>query len=419
MTETTNAEEITWTLTQEEFAATQDRAAAINRRAVKRGFTGRIEVTGVTREITETDEAGLPRTRVVVDVAISGEAPRYNGWQFLAAVDTIETEDGHDFVIRSAPGVEETGVDRSTLGPGRCEHCNTVRANRRYTYLVRHAETGETRQVGSTCIKDFTGWTGKPVFISDDELRRDLADFLGGFTSSGPEYSPETVVAVAWAISREFGWVPAAAAYPGKTATRDLVSSYLYGKSRADRELRKEVAPEIATASDMAKTIIPALLEGLDGSGDYVTNLKTCLRAAHVEHRHLGIVVSAVAAYERMTGETARRKAEAEERARQRAESQYAGTVGEKIAVTGTVTRLVPIKGSYGYNPTTSMLVIVEGGTTVAKMFTAAAWAWEVEQGDEITVSATVKAHEDYQGIKQTALTRPKLIEKTTPEGSA
>lgn len=399
----------TWTLTPEEFAATADRAAAINARAVKRGFTGRIEVTGTTREISETDEAGLPRTRVVVDAEISGEAPRYNGWTFLAAVDSIETETGHDFVIRTAPGIEESGVDRSTLAAGRCEHCNTVRANRRYTYLVRH-ESGETRQVGSTCIKDFTGWAGKPVFMSAADLADELSDFIGGFASSGAEYTPETVIAAAWAISRRHGWVPASA-HSG-TPTRDLVSSYLYGKSRADSELRAEIAPEIPAAADMAKVIIPALLDGLDGSGDYVHNLKTLIRAAHVEHRHMGLVVSAVAAYERMTGETARRKAEAEERARKRDEAEYAGTVGEKITVTGTVTRLRAIEGSYGYNPTTSMLVIIEGGSTIAKMFTTAAWAWEIEQGDEITVTATVKAHEEYQGSKQTALVRPKLVEK-------
>lgn len=396
------SEEITWTLSREEFVATQKRAAAINARAERRGFTGRIEVTGTQREVTETDEAGLPRTRLVVDTVIAGEAPSYNGWTFLAAVDSVETEAGTAFVLRTAPGVDESGVDRTGLEAGRCEHCGTVRANRRYTYLVRH-ESGEIRQVGSTCIKDFTGWAGKPVFISVDELANDLNDFLGGFAGGGAEYTPETVVAAAWAISRRYGWVPASA-IGAQTSTRSLVSSYLYGTSRTDRELRQEVAPEIPAATETAKTIIPALLEGLDGGGDYVTNLKICLRATHVEHRHMGIVVSAVSAYERMTGEHARRQAEAEERANKRAAAEYTGALGEKVTVTGTVTRLVPIEGDYG----TSMLVVVEGGSTIAKMFTSAAWAWDVEQGDEVTLTGTVKAHEEYQGAKQTVLTRPK-----------
>lgn len=395
----------TWVLSPEEFALTAKRAEAINARAVKRGFTGRIEVTGTPREIAEVDEAGLTRVRVVVDVAISGEAPSYNGWTFLAAVDSIETATGHGFVLRTAPGVEESGVDRSALVAGRCEHCNTTRANRRYTYLVRH-ENGETRQVGSTCIKDFTGWAGKPVFLAADDLASDLNDFIGGFASGHATYDPATVIAAAWAISRLYGWVPATAT-TGATPTRDLVSSYLFGTSRAARELRAEIAPQIPAAADMANQIITALLEGLNGSSDYERNMTVLLRAAHVESRHMGLVVSAVSAYERMTGETTRRKIEAEERARKRAEAEHTGTVGEKITLTGTVTRLQPVKGDWG----SSMLAIIEGGSTVAKVFTTAAWVWEIEQGDEITVTATVKAHEDYQGIKQTALTRPKLIE--------
>lgn len=402
---------ISWALTPAEFAATQERAATINARAAKRGFTGRLEVTGIPREITETDEVGLPRTRTVVDTTITGEAPSYNGWRFLAAVDSIETADGYDFILRTAPGIEESGVDRSLLAAGRCQHCNTTRTNRRYTYLVRNDETGQTVQVGSTCIKDFTGWQGKPVFISTAEISEQLEEHLGGTNTARAEYSPETIVAAAWAISRLFGWVPASAV--GRTSTRDQVASYLFGSTRGDRELQHEVAPHIPDAVDMARTIITALLEDLQGAGDYVTNLRVCLRAPHVEHRHFGIVVSAIAAYERMTGETERRKAEAEQRAQQRARIRYAGSKGEKISVTGTITRLMPFSGSYGYTTKTSMLVIVEGSDVAAKMFTAASWAWDVNQGDQVTITGTVKDHEEYNGVQQTVLTRPKLISAT------
>lgn len=401
-----------WALTLEEFEATKARAAAINARAAKRGFTGRLEVSGQIREIAETDEAGLSRNRIIVDTTITGEAPRYNGWDFLAAVDTIESEDGHAFVLRTAPGVEATDVDRSLLAPGRCEHCSTVRANRRYTYLVRNTETGATAQVGSTCVKDFTGWVGRPVFISVDELEDDLRDFLGGFRSQGPEYSPATVVAVAWAVSRRHGWVPASAAYRAPS-TRSLVGSYLYGTSKADKELRRELADEISAASAMAETIIATLLEGLGDDSDYAANLKVCLQAQHVDHRHIGIVSSAVAAYERLIG--ARVKAEADTRKRQ--ESRYVGSLGDKITVTGTVTRLKPVTSEFGYRTTTSMLVVVEDGPTIATMFTAAAWAWDVEQGDTITVAGTVKAHEEYRGARQTVLTRPKRLDAPTHEG--
>lgn len=394
-----------WVLSPAEFEATQERAVKINDRAVRRGFTGRIKVSGTPREVTETDEAGLERIRLVFDTTVTGEAPCYNGWRFLAAVDAVPTDDGCGFVLRTAPGADASDVDRSRLVAGRCEHCNTTRA-RRHTYLVRNIETDTVRQVGSSCIRDFTGWEGRPVFLSEDEVTDRLREEEGHVGVDVAGYSPATVVAAAWAISRKHGWVPAAA---GGTCTRDRVSGYLYGTSEADRAARRDLAPEVAAAAGMGQTIITALLEGLDGDSDYAVNLATCLRAAYVSPRHLGIVVSAVTAYERLTGEHARRKAEARQRAQEAARSEYAGTIGEKITLTGTITRLLPVTNTFHGIEVATMLVIVQADTATAKMFTGAAWAWDVQQGDMVTITGTVKAHEDYHDVKQTVLTRPKL----------
>ncbi|NMR32407.1 MULTISPECIES: hypothetical protein [Micrococcaceae] len=85
---------------------------------------------------------------------------------------------------------------------------------------MRKVENGETVQVGSSCIKDFTGWAAKPVFISVVNLTEDLGGFIGGFALA-PEDTPETVVALAWATSRIYGW---AAAPPHPTPTAQSVA---------------------------------------------------------------------------------------------------------------------------------------------------------------------------------------------------
>lgn len=90
--------------------------------------------------------------------------------------------------------------------------------------------------------------------------------------------------------------------------------------------------------------------------------------------------------------------------------SVYAGAVGEKITITGTVARLLPSSQYYGTVEKTSMLVFVEAGRTVATMFTSASWAFDVEQGDTVTIAGTVKEHSEYRDVKQTVLARPKLI---------
>lgn len=398
----------TWTVSPASFAASRERIATINARAAKRGFTGRLEVTGTEREVTQTGPGGTPQTFTVVDMRIDGEAPSYGGWGFLAAVDTVETEEGHDFVLRCAPGIDEATLDRSILRPGQCQHCRTNRTNRTnrvHTYLLRNAETGHSVQVGSTCLRDFLGWEGRPVYVSTNDAAEELDDFLGGLSGFERAYSPRTVVATAWGISRKYGWTSAAAASYGNTSTRELVESYLYGTGTTDRELRTDVQTEVAAADSKADEILTAVLEGLDIDTAYGANLQVCLRGTYVQDKHMGLVVSTVAAYERILGTQLRR----EQQDAARTQSQYAGTVEEKITITGTVTRLTPVQGNYGYRSTTSMLVILEDGPTIAKMFTSAGWAFDIEQGQQLTVTATVKEHEEYQGARQTVLIRPRL----------
>src|SRR5690606_6203290 len=80
------------------------------------------------------------------------------------------------------------------------------------------------------------------------------------------------------------------------------------------------------------------------------------------------------------------------------------GTVGAKVTVTGTVSVATTIEGFYG----AKRLVVLQTPQGVAKAFTQAAWAWDVQQGQEITLSGTVKDHEEWQGVAQTVLLRPK-----------
>src|ERR1019366_7113590 len=62
----------------------------------------------------------------------------------------------------------------------------------------------------------------------------------------------------------------------------------------------------------------------------------------------------------------------------------------------------------YTYHSPDSILLILDCGTAVAKMTTAAAWAYQVKVGDPLRVTGTVKAHTGGNGAKRTVLTRPK-----------
>lgn len=102
------------------------------------------------------------------------------------------------------------------------------------------------------------------------------------------------------------------------------------------------------------------------------------------------------------------RKAEIEA---QKAQSQYVGTVGEKITIEATLAFEASYQTQFG---TTSIYSFkdAEGNTLVWKT-SSSLWAGEkvVMKGDKIRFTATIKEHSEYKGEKQTMLQRVRNIE--------
>ena len=135
------------------------------------------------------------------------------------------------------------------------------------------------------------------------------------------------------------------------------------------------------------------------------------LRGDAVEAKHLGLAVSALPAHQRLTADRAR------EVSRQEAAHSvdHVGVVGEKVTLTGVVRTALQVDG-YTYHSPPSVLLVVDCGNAVAKM-TTAAWAYGVHVGDPLSVTGTIKAHTEWNGIKQTVLSRPKMHDQLpTPE---
>ena len=396
----------TWTISPADLAATQAKIAKINSRAAKRGFTGRITMDSTPpRVIDEVDAEGGHSVRRVVDVEIGGQAPCYGGWEFLAAVDAMPAADGAEvgFVVRCAPGVDDDGVDRSALVAGRCEHCN-VRINRKYTYLVREVETGQLRQVGSTCIKDFTGWQGKPVFVTVEDVEIEL---FGGGGAGTPATTVEDAVATAYVAVQMFGWV----ASGQEGATRHIVARALFGTNSASSDLRAVMADRLSEGDAVAAEIIATVTAELTGAFGYEANVRAVLAAEYVTERELGLLCSAVPAYERIIGRRVAREAERKAEA-EKVPSRWFASVGDKVTVTGAVKTALTIDG-YAYNSVQRLIVIDTPGATF-KMITSAGWAWDVHGGEVITVTAAVKRHDVYREAEQTVLVRPRMVGRAT-----
>ena len=382
-----------WFLNAEELAATRAKIAKQQRRAARKGFTGLIDVTAVPATRSSTSPGGLPVTVHGFDVTITGDPPRYEGWRFVAAVDAVEG----GTILRYPPGAPAE-VNNDQIRAGECDHCHTTRA-RRSTVLVAHEDTGQLLQVGRSCLKDFLGHRTLPVFLTTDDVTSSLGGSLSGTRVAWDVYS---VLTYAAAAVEAFGWTPASASEHGKVPTRDLVQLALKGGRGAD-QLRDQLAPHLAEAADRAPRICADLLAGLTSDSGYEANLVAVLRGDAVDAKHLGLAVSAIPAHQRLTADRARESARHE--AAQTVE--HVGVVGDKVTLTGVVRTALRVDG-YTYHSPPSVLLIVDCGTAVAKLTTAAAWAYPLKVGDPLTVTGTIKAHTEWNGIKQTVLSRPK-----------
>lgn len=385
-----------WFLSGDELAATRARVSALVERAARKGFTGRVSVAASPATRTWQEPGGLPVIVHGFDVTITGEPPRYAGWRFLAAVDAV---DGGT-VLRFPAGVAAS-VRNDEVVAGRCDHCHTRRA-RRSTVLVVHEDSGRVVQVGRSCLKDFLGHATLPVFLTDDEVTAEITRGVPGVPTA---WDTRSVIAYAWAAVEAFGWTPTAGVEYGRTPTRDTVRLALAGGAGSGPVLAA-LAPHLADGARNAPGIIAALLAGLTETSGFQANLTAVLRGKAVEARQVGLAVSAIPAHRRLLEQ---------QNALPGASGasvvvEHVGRVGEKVTVSGVVRLALRVAG-FTFRSPDNVLLVVDGGTAVAKMTTAAAWAYQVHPGEPVTITGTVKAHTDWKGTKQTVLTRPHKID--------
>ena len=375
----------TWRLDAAQVEATWAKINRINGRSKKKALTGQITMAVTPVEVTTMDSGtGFAITTTEYNVTLGGEAPSYNGWQFIA---TLDWDQHAGLIVRAVPGAAV--VDRGSLRQGWCSHCKAART-RRLTYVVRNMDTGEQLQVGRSCIKDFTGWHGTVALL---ETPTD-PDWFG--KRGAPEASPETVLAIAWACTKKFGFHPASSQGGGTAALVRMMLNPDLQRSPDDRRLVKELRPLAEEARQQAREILAWLLSPqCTGGGDYMLNLKSVAAGTRVSTRNIGLIASAPQAYARHQESSLRRQQEAAN-----SPSRWIGQTGERLEVTVTVKSVrYPEHG-----PFVVYTLVDEDGNVLR--WPASSDALGDKAGVRTMLTGTVKAHETWQGLKYTVLTR-------------
>lgn len=319
-----------------------------------------------------------------IEVNIDESAIKLNGWNLIGKIEDVDGS-----ILLTSFGEKELKQFRNA-STNHCDHCKTNRS-RKVSFIVE--KDSEIKQIGSTCLIDFVGhksaiqYAALISFLENiDEVLEDEG-FLSG-SSKDFGYEVKRVRQVAAYDIRTNGYTSKAKAEENMTmSTTDFVKSVIFG-GKEDKVQITEADIEL-----VEKTLEWFETETHEDS-DYFYNCSKIVQNDYVKARYFGYVVSLIAVYLNSQKKKATQKV-----------SNWFGNVGDKkVRVTAKCVALFSFSGNYGYQY--MHLFVTEEGNVV-KYVTSKVIA---EQDSEITFEGTIKAHEEYNGTKQTVFTRCKVI---------
>lgn len=353
---------------------------------------------------------GPDKTRVLgyegyYTVEVTGVMPRFEGWSFVATIDHEEEVP----ISRPVPGVEvDLGDFRARAAE--CDYCGK-RRQRSNVYVFQH-EDGRLQQVGSSCLVPFFGvkvsammqWLSDGSMAGMDELKESAGS--EGYGGGPSRVSVAELMRVACAAEQISGFrSKASVQYSNDRATINDALVYLFpSQAKADAEWVRYLGGKAdwAAAEEKAAAVL-AWAQQQDGSSEYAANLRALAGAESVKaFGNSGLLVSAIGGYNREQGLIAEREVAAA--------AEWVGVEKGKVTVVGKVAMTRRMAG-WGYHSSDRELVVV-AGTVDGKPARIKWWASSVtglDEGDAVTLTGTVKAHEEYQGKKETVVTRAKF----------
>jgi len=403
----------------------------INKRAEKYNFP-KVELQVVEKkelpEYRQLDSKSSVRTATGryltwYFVKVVSPPPILDGWKFVARIDHEEFGN----IIVKSPQSKYKGSLTQEYGdkPPVCDHCKQIR-DRKATFVLE--KDGKVQTVGRSCLKYYI--TGDPfsfIKYADtlswllgaliEEDGRENRDEFGGRGGSIGRYNIAGALAYMYQTAKKVGYVSKKKEREsqdefGHATTPSTASVYI--QMMNDPRLRpidteelvaerKKLGEEILS---WGKQNVPEMYQReLEKGGkwtDYYGNLATLLKGSEsnstIEEKHVALLATLIGLYLQDQD-----KKETEKTNKTENFSQWIGEIGEKLkGFEVNVISIRPYISDYG----TSYRVNLQDDN--GNNFTW--WASKNPRlvgGDRIKIEvATVKKHEEYNGIKSTTLLR-------------
>lgn len=348
----------------------------------------------VVYEMTDTT------AKVNGEYAIAAKLDRLNGGNLVETFVNPETHERFEI------------PEKYRHSDGFCEHCRTKR-ERSKLYIIQNRKSGEFFQVGASCMK-FYNWGISAENIGryyewlteickcglhDDPSDTEIREYCA-MLSRQNYYNVRDVIKFAIMVIAEKGYCRADGDTPTKEIVDEACNCYYNEKHETVREmLRRKYNGKFDRVVDESEVdkVITHFTEKRDTS-DFTANVQLLLNCGNVDRKHVGFIAC--------LPQVMTRDLERAEAAKAKEKFEHFGEVKKRYTLPVDDCRVVATYPGYGYYDVITIFRIKCGNNILI-------WKTQkdIESEDFIgkSITFTVKEHSEFNGEKQTEITRVKI----------
>lgn len=357
----------------------------------------------------ETDLPGITVECVPVTVKCK---IHYENWIVIAVLDHHEVGNVIHLVEGEwRPSAELALPSRFRTAKSFCEHCNTMRS-RNKTVVIYNTHTKQFKQVGTTCLREYTGGIDAEAIAAFEEAIKSPEEFLGVSGSSKFFIETKDYLSAVVATMSLYGFM-------SKKKAAEINEEVRYNNNikrveatctkavhlMTNNEKPNEMSNKwhnIYKSKDTEAFVEDALewIKSYNEPNDFMENLRVICSGSHIKVSDVGFAACLMDLY--------KRHLEYEKKSKQKEKDnemyRYYGEVGEKVTLNGRLACVTSYSTQFGVMYIYKMI------------YNSAIFVWKTskylgidDSGEEVNLVGTIKEHSEFRGVKQNMLVRCKV----------
>lgn len=336
----------------------------------------------------------------------------YENWIVIAVLDHHEVGNVIHLVEGEwKPSAELALPSRFRTAKSFCEHCNTMRS-RNKTVVIYNTQTKQFKQVGTTCLREYTGGIDAEAIAAFEEAIKSPEEFLGVSGSSKFFIETKDYLSAVVATMSLYGFM-------SKKKAAEINEEVRYNNNikRVEATCTKAVHlmtnnekpngmsnkwHNIYKSKDTEAFVEDALewIKSYNEPNDFMENLRVICSGSHIKVSDVGFAACLMDLYKRHLEYEKTRKQKEKDNEMYR----YCGEVGEKVTLNGRLACVTSYSTQFGVMFVYKMI------------YNSAIFVWKTskylgidDSGAEVNLVGTIKEHSEFRGVKQNMLVRCKV----------